>query len=120
MAAMCCLSWRTATGGHHERGAGQPVALRYQTRDEKPAQAPVYCGETSLLQSMWRVAAARGLAVRLEFLAAHATAGLERRQLAAQLRGDIAAALCLSLDSASIQPRQVQSANQFQLVGDVA
>ena len=98
----------------------QPVALRYQTGDERPAQAPVYCGETSLLQSMWRVATASGLAVRLEFLAAHTTVGVDRRQLAARLRGDIAAALCLSLDGASIQPRQVQSANQFQLVGDVA
>ena len=98
----------------------QPVALRYQTGDERPAQAPVYCDETSLLQSMWRVAAASGLAVRLEFLAAHTTVGVDRRQLAARLRGDIAAALCLSLDGASIQPRQVQSANQFQLVGDVA
>lgn len=67
----------------------QPVALRYQTRDERPAQAPVYCGETSLLQSLWRVATASGLAVRLEFLAVRDTAGGDRRELAARLRSDI-------------------------------
>lgn len=71
----------------------QPVALHYRTRDERPAQAPVYCGETSLLQSMWRIARASGLAARLEFLAVRDTVGRDRRELAARLRSDIVAVM---------------------------
>lgn len=71
----------------------QPVALRYQTREERPAQAPVFCGETSLLQSMWRITTASGLVVRIEFLAVHDLADRDRRALAARLRDDIVAAI---------------------------
>jgi 1-acyl-sn-glycerol-3-phosphate acyltransferase len=71
----------------------QPVALRYQTGEEQPAQAPVYCGETSLLGSMWHVATASGLAVRLEFLPVLDSAGRDRRELAARLRDDIVAVM---------------------------
>jgi len=71
----------------------QPVALSYATRDERPAQAPVYCGETSLITSMWRVAVANDLTVRLEFLARRDATSYERRELAMQLRDDIRAVM---------------------------
>lgn len=71
----------------------QPVALAYQTRDGRSAQAPVYCGDTSLLQSMWRIASASGLAVRLKFLPVRDTTDRNRRELAMQLRSDIVAVM---------------------------
>jgi 1-acyl-sn-glycerol-3-phosphate acyltransferase len=71
----------------------QAVALRYS--DPGHACSPVveFVGDTTLLQSMWRVAMARGLAVRIELLPPLATAQADRRALAQQLRELIAARL---------------------------
>lgn len=75
-------------------GAGiQPLALRYECRAGRRSDAAAFCGDTSLAQSLWRVATADGLTVRLRFLAVQPAAGGERRALAAGLRDCIGAAL---------------------------
>ncbi len=100
----------------------QPVALRYSEPDQPVSPAAMYVGDTSLAQSMARIAAARGLAVTLTVLAplpsgrpqagdspppseggestsrdpALPLQALDRRQLAAQLHDRISAALASS------------------------
>jgi 1-acyl-sn-glycerol-3-phosphate acyltransferase len=71
----------------------QPVVLRYF--DEQHATSPVveYVGDTTLAQSVWRVACARGLGVSVQVLAAQGTAHADRRRLAERLRQTIAAEL---------------------------
>lgn len=71
----------------------QPVALRFSDVGDAVSRAVVYVGDTTLLQSLWRVACAQGLTVHLRFLEPVASAGAERRDLAEQLRARIAAAL---------------------------
>ena len=74
----------------------QPAVLRYA--DEKNAFSPAveYLGDTSLLQSLWRVASASGLRVHVELLPAHDTAHADRRALAQMLRDKVAERLPLS------------------------
>lgn len=71
----------------------QPLALRFFTADERFAQAAQFVGETTLLQSLWRLATARGLQAELRLLPALPTEGMERRALAEATRGVIQAAL---------------------------
>jgi 1-acyl-sn-glycerol-3-phosphate acyltransferase len=71
----------------------QPVALRYSDATHDHSPAVEFLGQTTLLQSMWRVAQARGLRVRVELLPVVASAHADRRALAAQLRQLIAQAL---------------------------
>ncbi len=71
----------------------QPVALRFADASEPVSRAVVYVGNTSLLQSLWLVACAQGLQVRVQFLAPHESAGAARRDLAERLRVAIEVAL---------------------------
>ena len=64
----------------------QPVVLRYATPGERVATAAQFLGETTLLQTVWRMASARGLAVHVEILPPVATAHADRRALAEHLR----------------------------------
>ena len=64
----------------------QPVVLRFADALEVFSPAVVYIGQTSLLQSLWRVACARGLRAHVELMPAVASAHADRRALAAQLR----------------------------------
>jgi 1-acyl-sn-glycerol-3-phosphate acyltransferase len=64
----------------------QPVALRYADATHPVSPAAAYVGETTLLQSLWRVARARGLRVRVAFLPAEGSRHLDRRALAARVR----------------------------------
>jgi 1-acyl-sn-glycerol-3-phosphate acyltransferase len=59
-----------------------PLALRYHGPAASPAPDPVYVGDTTFAASLWRVAAAPGLAVELRLLPGQARQGLERRDLA--------------------------------------
>ena len=68
----------------------QPAVLRYADARHRFSPAVEYTGNTSLLQSLWRVATAEGLHVRVEFLLAHDTAHADRRELAAMLRDRVA------------------------------
>lgn len=71
----------------------QPVALRYADAADAISEAVVYVGDTTLLESLWRVACAEGLRVRVAFLPPSTTPETERRALAARLRSTIDAAL---------------------------
>lgn len=70
-----------------------PLALRFHAPGERFAQAACYVGETTLLQSVWRIASARELAAELTILPAIDTQALERRVLADLARERIQAAL---------------------------
>jgi len=67
----------------------QPVVLRFHQPGQAFSDAVEFVGETTLLQSLWRMACAKGLQVELHLLEAESTAQADRRALAAQLRGRI-------------------------------
>jgi 1-acyl-sn-glycerol-3-phosphate acyltransferase len=71
----------------------QPVALRFSEPGHRYAVSAQYIGDTTLLQSIWRVITARGLAVQVQFLMPQACAHADRRALAATLQGSIQKAL---------------------------
>ena len=71
----------------------QPLVLRFHQPGQAFSTAVEYVGQTSLWQSLWRVARARGLGVQLEWLPALASAGTDRRSLAAALQASISRAL---------------------------
>jgi 1-acyl-sn-glycerol-3-phosphate acyltransferase len=73
--------------------AVQPLALRFSDATHAVSLAAEFVGATSLTTSLWRTACGEGMVVRLVFLPSRAAAGADRRILAEQLRGDIAAAL---------------------------
>jgi len=71
----------------------QPVALSYADATHAVSEAVEFIGDTGLLTSLWRTSCGEGVRLRLTFLAPRASAGAERRALAAQLRTDIGGAL---------------------------
>jgi 1-acyl-sn-glycerol-3-phosphate acyltransferase len=71
----------------------QPVALRYADPTGPFSEAVRFVGETTLLQSMWRIASAQGLCVHVDLLPAMDSQTADRRVLATQLREHIAARL---------------------------
>jgi 1-acyl-sn-glycerol-3-phosphate acyltransferase len=71
----------------------QPVALRYSDPGHAVSPAAEFVGDTTLAQSLWRLAAARGLRVRVQVLPPQACTHAERRALAERLRSQIAEAL---------------------------
>lgn len=71
----------------------QPVALRFSEPGQRFATSAQYVGDTTLLQSLWRIACAQELAVEVRFLLSEGTAHLERRALAERLGGLIQAEL---------------------------
>lgn len=73
----------------------QPVALRYHAPGERFAVAAQYIGDTTLVESAWRVVCARGLSVKLQFLPAEGSRHADRRALAEHLRGEVQQALDL-------------------------
>ena len=71
----------------------QPVALRYRDRDHAISRAVEFLGETTLAQSLWRVACGQDLVVTVTALPSRGSAHADRRSLAAVLRADLAEAL---------------------------
>jgi 1-acyl-sn-glycerol-3-phosphate acyltransferase len=71
----------------------QPVAIRFSDSGHAVSRAVEFVGATTLAQSLWRVASGDGLVVRVALLPPREAAHADRRVLAEQLRGDIAAAL---------------------------
>lgn len=71
----------------------QPIALRFSDAHHAISPAVEFIGETTLVESLWRVACAEGLVAHITLLPARASAQIERRTLAQTLREDIAAAL---------------------------
>jgi 1-acyl-sn-glycerol-3-phosphate acyltransferase len=64
----------------------QPAVLRFFDSHQRFSPDVEFLGDTTLLQSLWRVASARGLCVSVELLPAQATPHAERRALAGHLR----------------------------------
>jgi 1-acyl-sn-glycerol-3-phosphate acyltransferase len=64
----------------------QPVALRYSDGDGAVSAAAEYVGDTTLPQSLWRIAAAKGLRVKVGWLLEVGGDAADRRALAALLR----------------------------------
>ena len=71
----------------------QPVVLRFHQPGHAFSPAVEFLGETTLLQSLWRLACAKGLQVTVQLLDAEVTAHADRRALAAHLRERIGDAL---------------------------
>ena len=71
----------------------QPLALRYADDGEAVSAAAAYVGDMNLVESVWAVVTAKGLRVRLDWLPAVDSRGLDRRALSEVLRGRILQAL---------------------------
>lgn len=71
----------------------QPVAIRFSDATHAISRAVEFVGATTLAQSLWRVASADELVVRVVLLPPREAARADRRALTEQLRGDIVAAL---------------------------
>ncbi len=78
----------------------QPAALRFSDAGDAVSGAVEFVGATTLLQSLWGSACGDGVVARLVLLPARASAGADRRAMAALLRADIASALGVQLDAA--------------------
>ncbi|OGT04675.1 MAG: hypothetical protein A2143_01075 [Gallionellales bacterium RBG_16_57_15] len=59
-----------------------PIALRYQSKDEKPSSAAAFTGDMTLFRSIWRILRSPRFDALLAFTPALATAGENRRALA--------------------------------------
>lgn len=68
----------------------QPVALRFADPQHAYSPAAEYVGDTTLVQSLWRLARAEGLVVHVAALTAEGTAHADRRAMAQHLRHLIA------------------------------
>lgn len=71
----------------------QPVVLRFADGQGRFSSAAQYLGDTTLAQSLWRLAGRRGLVVHVTVLPAQGTAQADRRELSEHLRSRMAAAL---------------------------
>jgi len=74
----------------------QPVALRFSDSTHAVSRAVEFVGETTLVQSLWRVARGDGVTARVTLLPPRASAQADRRALADALRADIEAHLTRS------------------------
>ena len=67
----------------------QPVALRFSDSSRPVSHAVEFIGDTTLLQSLWRVARGDGVTARVALLPPRDSTLADRRELAAALRADI-------------------------------
>ncbi len=74
----------------------QPLALRYFDADHATSPAVLFLGETTLAQSVWRIACAERLGVQVNILPTRSARMADRHRLAQTLRGDIADALSVA------------------------
>jgi 1-acyl-sn-glycerol-3-phosphate acyltransferase len=82
----------------------QPVALRFSDRHLAVSPSAEFLGETTLAESLWRLACGDGMGVHVTMLPPRGTAHADRRALAQALRADIAAALPLVESVESVGP----------------
>jgi 1-acyl-sn-glycerol-3-phosphate acyltransferase len=68
----------------------QPVVLRFFGPGQRFAEAVTFIGDTTLLQSIWRIASARGMGVQVDLLPPVASSHADRRALAEHLHGLVA------------------------------
>jgi 1-acyl-sn-glycerol-3-phosphate acyltransferase len=72
-----------------------PVALRFVDGEGAQTDAPIYVGEMSLVESIWRIASTPAMAVELRFAPYVNAEGHHRRELAQRIHGAIARELGL-------------------------
>ena len=72
-----------------------PVALRFVDGDGVQTDAPIYIGDMSLAESVWRIASTPSMAVELRFGPCVNAHGHHRRELAQRIHGVIARELGL-------------------------
>ena len=70
-----------------------PLVLRWYEPGERFSTAARFIGDTTLAQSLWRIASAQGLGVDVQILPSVMTEGQDRRALGETLRGAISARL---------------------------
>ena len=75
----------------------QPVVIAYREFGHAVSPSAAYVGDTDLLQSLWMIATARDLVVRVEFLDARTVAHADRRTLCEHLHQDMSAALAQAI-----------------------
>jgi 1-acyl-sn-glycerol-3-phosphate acyltransferase len=68
----------------------QPAVLRFDDLAGAFSEAATFVGDTTLVQSMWRVACARGMVVQVRLLPPLQSAHADRRALAESLQREIA------------------------------
>jgi 1-acyl-sn-glycerol-3-phosphate acyltransferase len=71
----------------------QALALRYRETGQAVSRSVAWIGSTTLVQNLWAVACADGLAVHVQALPPQASAHADRRELAAALQAAIERAL---------------------------
>lgn len=71
----------------------QCIALRYGDAAQRFSPAAQFLGDTTLLQSVWRMLSARALSVHIDLLAPQGARHADRRALAEALRAQIQAQL---------------------------
>lgn len=70
-----------------------PVVLRWHEPGERFSTAARFIGDTTLVQSLWRIASARGMGISVQILPSVPTQGRDRRVLGEALRETISARL---------------------------
>jgi len=76
-----------------------PLGLRYRDQAGNPAVAAEYIGDTTFVESLWRVLGAEGVVVEVHVLTPVPTDGRNRHELAQELRGLVSDRLGLPLAS---------------------
>ena len=74
-------------------GHVQPIAIRYRTPDGEHSDAPAYVGDTTFLESFWRVIGERELVVELHVATALPARARHRRELSRAAEAAIRTAL---------------------------
>ena len=74
-------------------GQVQPIAIRYREPSGAPSDAPAYVGETSFIESFWRITGERALVVELHLAPALPARARHRRELAREAEHAIRTAL---------------------------
>jgi 1-acyl-sn-glycerol-3-phosphate acyltransferase len=86
----------------------QCVVLRYSDPDHRFSPAAQFLGDTTLLQSVWRMLSAQGLCVHVELLQPQGARHADRRALSDYLRSQIHAQLHDSAPPPSPDPVQIE------------
>ena len=69
----------------------QPVVIHYDDANELVSTAPAYIGELGMLESLWLVATAWGLTVRVSVMTAQSVEHADRRAITERLHDDMSA-----------------------------
>jgi len=86
----------------------QCVVLRYSDPEHRFSPAAQFLGDTTLLQSVWRMLSAQGLGVHVELLPPQGARHADRRALSDYLRSQIHARLHDSAPPQSLDPVQTE------------